>query len=108
MMKVIKDQTIVVTSGSYSDYSIHAHLKFLKDFDIIEAEKEYAASLIPDLIEQYRYRDTDPIKYWNRNAPSITGFVAWLIANQYAEEMDVDELHADDWRDNDHLELEWH
>lgn len=76
----IVNSFIVVTSGDYSDYSIHDCFKVLRDFCPASLQAEFRSDM--DGHEQGRYINPDR-------------FIAWLVAFGYVQQIDYHEWNVD-------------
>lgn len=104
-MEVSKDETIIITSGDYSDYSIRSTLTFLVACDLTILSVEYTEQLAPEIRSYTGYRGK--VVSYNNNGPREDGFVSWLVANNYAKLAELRELHFDNpWRCSE-LEMNW-
>lgn len=73
-----KGTVLLLEEGEYSDRSYCGHLVTVRDLNLREAGASYA--------EQYKAED-------EYDRPDPSGFVAWLVAEQFAMPLDHSEAH---------------
>jgi hypothetical protein len=85
-VKILKDQIVILTTGEYSDYTIHVTAVALRDFETKDVATEYFKEY-PEQKGQYKFEDDK--------------FVHSLFTNQYLKELEATEWHFSNCNDYD-------
>lgn len=81
-MRHNKGETLIFTTGAYSDYGYHGPFMVLRDFN---TPSEYDTFLA----EWKAERASDPDETWTWMEPSPTDFIAWLAKTCVIEDVEI-------------------
>ena len=93
LRKIIKGETLIVSSGEYSDYMVHGLFKALQDFEPEEFLKEYL-ELNPEEKERYQFEERK--------------FVAFMSSKGVIEDMPNCEFHLGSYGISEDINLSEH